>query len=357
MIKTGNFKELLSILRCPGCKADGSLEIKDGIHDFNISTPLYQKTIHCEQCNEHYPITDDLIPIMWSENLKRVYSDIHQNQDLNNNVIDASSNLLANIKVYSDVSTDYSRYTRQSSVIGNRIGNSVKRIFPDNKTEGLLHLDFACGPGHVQKWLQPFGFKQIGLDVSLANLRNARKRTGSSVICGDACNMPFADDTFDLVTESSALHHILDWKSAVTESCRICRDRGGLIMDSEPSDLHLDWSPLAAAVFNARFPFYKVLSYFVKDKYFFRNTEQAKLAKLNLQTEVHHQPGTGIPLDILKSTLKNSGFKVQIIVSPTSELNSCANPNWKSIVLNLLSARNPWNPNYWNFMAIGRPAV
>ncbi len=357
MNTTNNLNELLPILRCPACKSHSSLGIKDGIHEFNISVSLYPKTIYCEQCNEHYPITDDLIPIIWSDNLKHVFADINQKQELNDNVIDASSNLLANIRVYDDLSTDYSMFTRRSSVIGTRIRNSVKTIFPDSKTEGLLHLDFACGPGHVQEWLHPFGFKQIGLDVSLANLRNARKNTGSSVICGDACNMPFADDTFDLVTESSALHHILDWKSAVAESCRICRDQGGIIMDSEPSDLHLDWSPLATAVFNARFPIYKIIGYFVKQKYFFRNMELAQLAKLNRQAEVHHQPGTGIPLDVLESTLKDGGFKAQIIVSPTTELNSCANPSWKGIVLNLLSARNPWNPNYGNFMAIGVPAV
>ena len=178
-------------------------------------------------------------------------------------------------------------------------------------------MDYGCGPGHVLDWLKPFGFQQIGLDVSLANLRNTRKSTGCSVICGDACNMPFANETFNLVTESSVLHHILDWNSALTESCRICREPGGIIVDSEPSHMQMAWSTLAVMVFNARFPFYKVLSYFSKDKYLFRNTEKAKL---NLQAEIHHQPGTGFPLDVLKSTIENSGFKINIIVSATAEL-------------------------------------
>jgi hypothetical protein len=151
------------------------------------------------------------------------------------------------------------------------------------------------------------------------------------------------------VTESSALHHILDWKSVLTESGRICREPGGIIIDSEPSDMQMAWSKLAVTVFNARFPIYKALSYFIKDKYIFRNTEEAKL---NLQAEIHHQPGTGFPMDALKNTIENCGFKINVIVSPTVELNSCANPNWKSIILNLLSARNPWNPNFGGFTAI-----
>ena len=255
MNKNTDIKELISIMRCPSCKVHGSLEIKDGAYDFNISVPLYHKTMFCEQCNEHYPITDDLIPIMWSDNLKHAFSDINQTDKTN----DACSNISANIKIYDSISTDYSKHTRQDSVIDTRIKNSVEKIFPDNKTEGLFHLDFACGPGHVLKWLKSFGFQQIGLDVSLANLRNVRKHTGCSIICGDACNMPFANDTFSLVTESSALHHILDWKSAINESCRICREPGGIIMDSEPSDMQMDWNSLAITVFNARFPFYKAL--------------------------------------------------------------------------------------------------
>lgn len=349
MNKNSEIKEIISIMQCPSCKVKGSLEIKDGTYDFDIFIPLYPKTIHCEQCREHYPITDDLIPIMWSENLRQAFLNINQKQKADHKTNDTVKNVLANVKVYDDISSDYNKYTRQNPIIGERIKNSVKKIFPDNKTEGFFHLDFACGPGHLLRWLKPFGFQQVGLDVSLENLRNARKSTGCFVICGDACNMPLADGTFSLVTESSALHHILDWKSAVTESCRICKERGGIIMDSEPSDMQMDWSPLAVTVFNARFPIYKMLSYFVKHKYIFRNI---KRAKQNLQAEIHHQPGTGFPLGVLKSTFENSRFEVQIITSPTAELDSCSNPNWKSIVLNLLSARNPWNPNYGNFIAI-----
>jgi len=345
MNKHTNINELIPIMQCPSCKGHSTLKIKHGAYDFNISIPLYHKTIFCKQCNEHYPITDDLIPIMWSDNLKHAFSEINQTEIDS----DTDRNISANIRIYDDISTNYAKYTRQNPVISNRISSSVKKIFPDNKTEGLFHLDYACGPGHVLKWLKSFGFRQIGLDVSLVNLRNARKNTGCSVICGDACNMPFANETFNLVTESSALHHILHWKSALTESCRICRKPGGIIVDSEPSDMQMAWSALAVIVFNARFPFYKALSYFSKDKYIFRNTERAKL---NLQAEIHHQPGKGFPLDVLKNTIENCGFKTNIIVSPTAELNSCANPSWKSIVLNLLSARNPWNPNYGNFIAI-----
>lgn len=345
MSEQTNIKELISIMHCPLCKVKNSLEIKDGAYDFNISMPLCQKTVFCKQCNENYPITDDQIPIMWSNNLRRAFIQINQREEAR----DTDVNISANLKVYDNISDNYKNYSRQNNDIGIRICNAVKNIFTDKKTEGLFHLDYACGPGHVINWLKPFGFQQVGLDVSLANLRNARKSTGCLIVCGDACNMPFANETFNIVTESSGLHHILDWATTLSESCRVCKKSGGLIIDSEPSNIQMAWSKLAIAFFNARFPVYKILSYFIKDKYIFRSTEEAKL---NLKAEIHHQPGTGFPLDVLKSIIEDARFSVKIVVSPTVELTSCANPNWKSIILNLLSARNPWNPQYGSFIAI-----
>ena len=51
----------------------------------------------------------------------------------------------------------------------------------------------------------------------------------------------------------------------------------GIIIDSEPSDMQMAWSRIAIAFFNARFPIYKALSYFIKDKYVFRDIKRANL--------------------------------------------------------------------------------
>ena len=161
--------------------------------------------------------------------------------------------------------------------------------------------------------------------------------------------MPFAEESIDIVTESSVLHHIVNWKNAITESIRICKKFGGIVIDSEPSRDQLAWSPLAIMVFNARFPIYKALSYFMRDKYIFRNTDQAKL---NLMAEIHRQPGTGFPLDEIEALFTKAGFNVDIVLSPTTELDSKGSPGWKSIVLNVLSVRNPWNPKYGDFTAV-----
>jgi len=95
-----------------------------------------------------------------------------------------------------------------------------------------------------------------------------------------------------------------------------------------------------------------VLSYIKHDKYVFRDM---RCAGLNAMAEIHHQPGRGFALEQLRGLFEGAGFAVDVILSPTPDLKSVARPNWKTIFLNLLSGRNPWNPKYGAFTAIAKP--
>jgi ubiquinone/menaquinone biosynthesis C-methylase UbiE/uncharacterized protein YbaR (Trm112 family) len=343
----------LPILRCPACgSAGGRLALASRQGDFGLDMPLLGEALTCEACGAAFPVTADWIPILWTEDIRGFLSRTESAPSTGGN-----PTLAANIATYDSISTDYQRYTRQGRTThGARIANAVRRVcqsagLGDGPAPGagLRHLDFGCGPGHVLEWLKPFGFSQVGLDVSLANLRNAREQVGCFVVCGDACRMPFADAAFHLITESSALHHILDWRAALRESCRVCGTQGGIVIDCEPSSMQMAWSRLAIAVFNSRFAIYRVLSHVLRDKYIYRDTTAARR---NVEAEIHHQPGTGFPLEELRQLFQGAGYRAETIVSPTPDLGSRATPNWKEAMLDLLSARNPWNPDYGFFTAI-----
>ena len=122
------------------------------------------------------------------------------------------------------------------------------------------------------------------------------------------------------------------------------------MLDAEPSRETVAFSKLAVFIFNLRFPVYKLLSYFRKDKYIFRDIEQAKL---NLKAEIHHQPGTGFPLDELEALFKQAGYQLHLYHSPGADLDTIRPPKMKNVLLNLLSLRNPWNPGLGSFTAIG----
>ena len=336
---------LLPLLRCAVCASRDRLSVETGLIKADIRIQLHDEHLVCSGCRTQYPISADMIPIMWDVDVQRVFSRSHDSD------AESLGALGANIAIYDSISDDYILYSRGQAVVRQKMQSAASKAIPAAQGPRGYHLDFGCGPGHVMEWLKDLEFRQIGLDISLNNLRNARRLRGCLVVCGNACNMPFADETMDLVTESSALHHILHWQSAVKEALRICKRPGGVVLDAEPTKAQMALSPLAVRVFNARFRVYQLLSYFMREKYVFRDVVQARL---NVQAEIHHQPGTGFPLPEIELLFEHAGFDVDIVLSPSADAVEQANPNWKEILLSVLSARNPWNPEYGNFTAIGR---
>ncbi|MBZ9668691.1 class I SAM-dependent methyltransferase [Mesorhizobium sp. ES1-3] len=59
----------------------------------------------------------------------------------------------------------------------------------------------------------------------------------STFVCGDACDLPFPDDSFDVATLFDVLEHIEDDRSAAQEALRVVRP-GGYVLVSTP---HADW--------------------------------------------------------------------------------------------------------------------
>lgn len=341
---------LLPLLRCPVCGSPETLETRNGALDSGPSVELHHQHLACGACGAQYPITGDFIPILWDADVKAVLMGRHEDQ---NPSLDA---MTANMEVYDVISDAYDACSHRESRLPKQMVNAVKRIVGKEatRTQGgsgtRYHVDFGCGPGHVIGWLKELDSVHIGLDISLANLRNARKHTGCFVVCGSACSMPFQTASVDLVTESSVLHHIFEWQKAVSESLRICKPSGGIVLDSEPTKAQMALSRLAVMVFDARFKPYQVLSYFNKDKYIFRNVQRARL---NAQAEVHHQPGGGFRSDEVEALIRRAGFTADIVLSPSADLVSKAAPNWKEVLLSVLSARNPWNPKFGQFTVIG----
>jgi SAM-dependent methyltransferase/uncharacterized protein YbaR (Trm112 family) len=353
---TTSIAPLLPLLRCPVCVSEQPLTVVAGPATAVIDLPQHDQHLRCAGCGTQFPISHDLIPIMWDEEVRKVFAHVQDADDT------SLGTLRANMEIYDAISDDYNLYSRVDPRLPRKIQAAAKRVFPsfDPAVDASVaspgeapryHLDFGCGPGHVISWLGKLGFLQIGLDLSLKNLRNARKQTGCLVICGSACNMPIATASMDLVTESSALHHIHDWQRAVRESIRVCRQTGGVVLDHEPTEAQMALSALAVNVFDARFRVYQLLSYVMREKFVFRDAQQARL---NAQAEVHHQPGMGFPLDELEGAFRSSGFEIEIILSPSANLEEVPTPNWKEVLLSLLCPRNPWNPAYGNFTAIGR---
>lgn len=103
------------------------------------------------------------------------------------------------------------------------------------KQKNLKILDAGCGPGAALLYLAKFG-DVIGVDVSDEALKFAKKR--GKVKKGDIANLPFEDETFDVVACLDVLYHKwVDTDKAFSEIKRVLK-KGGILLIREPA---FDW--------------------------------------------------------------------------------------------------------------------
>lgn len=105
---------------------------------------------------------------------------------------------------------------------------------------GLSILDVGCGAGGNIKILGEFG-GVTGFDISEEALKFARTHgTFKNLVSGNAEYLPFADESFDLVSALDVLEHIPDDHRAIREMFRVLK-KGGFALITVPTHRWL-WS-------------------------------------------------------------------------------------------------------------------
>jgi len=304
----------LELLRCIECP-DGQLSITTAGNE-----------LQCDACDRAYEVTDDFIPVMLP--------------------LDVDPIREANIEIYDSISDEY-----QKKKVGNpppRLVAMFGKAADGRALDGQRHLDFGCGPGSIIHWLRDYGLRSIGLDVSLSNLRNTRDLTGAFVVCADATRMPFASNTFGLVTETAVLHHLNEWSRAVAESIRVATPEASIVLDSEPSKQQMAISGLARFVYGLRKPVYGALSK-VWPSIGIHNHH----GELDDIAETHNQPGAGIGDADVVAALDDAGFTTECVYSPNANFEASVDKmNAPRFILNVLSFRNPWDPANGTFSIV-----
>jgi len=97
----------------------------------------------------------------------------------------------------------------------------------------LSLLDQGCGGGRYTVAWKLLGVKHCtGIDFSDIGIEDARKRiafagiTDVEFIKGSVLNMPFPDESFDIVYSNGVLHHTENWQKGIEEQLRVMKKGG-----------------------------------------------------------------------------------------------------------------------------------
>ncbi|MDD1744172.1 MAG: class I SAM-dependent methyltransferase [Methanomassiliicoccales archaeon] len=121
----------------------------------------------------------------------------------------------------------------------------VELVRPDGSER---MLDVATGPGHIAFAFSPFVHQVVGIDLTPQMLDLASKIAkergigNAQFVRADVANLPFPDQSFDLVTCRRAAHHFLDPEGALREMRRVLRAGGKMLIEdrSVPEDSYVD---------------------------------------------------------------------------------------------------------------------
>lgn len=95
-------------------------------------------------------------------------------------------------------------------------------------------LDLGCGTGSLFQSLLDVvpEAELLGLDLSTEMLDIAREKLPDSIelVVGSADNLPFADESFNLVISTSAFHYFPNPVSVITEAKRVLKTNGRLVI-------------------------------------------------------------------------------------------------------------------------------
>lgn len=103
---------------------------------------------------------------------------------------------------------------------------------------GMKILDIAAGPGSSSEPLAKAGADVTSLDFSAGMLAIGRKkRPFLNFVQGDALNLPFDDNVFDVTTTSFGLRNMQKTHTALVQALRVTKPGGSLFIAefSEPT--------------------------------------------------------------------------------------------------------------------------
>lgn len=152
----------------------------------------------------------------------------------------ANEVLEANLKIYELTAKTYDEEQPHFSPENQELfGKTLRRLSESAGNEILV--DLGCGTGFVTNLGAPFFEKVYGVDVSPDMLALVNTHEGKvNTVPATTDNVPLEDQTANVVTSNSFLHHLFDYESTLREAYRLLKDGGVFYSEEDPNKLFWD---------------------------------------------------------------------------------------------------------------------
>ena len=127
---------------------------------------------------------------------------------------------------------DYDRwYDTPAGQAHDRIQKADVKVLLEPASARETLLDIGCGTGHWSSFFASIGYMVTGIDISPEMIEVAKQTVPDcSFHVGDACDLPFDDESFHVVASMATLEFVSDPFTMVREMARCCRKPGTLLV-------------------------------------------------------------------------------------------------------------------------------
>ncbi len=106
---------------------------------------------------------------------------------------------------------------------------ALKNYFGD--IAGKKILDIGCARGRFAKQMLKDGAIVTGIDLSDHLIDDAKKNVPEATFfCGSATDLPFSNESFDIVYSVETFEHVPNTEKAISEACRVLKKGGKIII-------------------------------------------------------------------------------------------------------------------------------
>ena len=142
--------------------------------------------------------------------------------------------LKANIQFHTALASGYDRsqpYFDPTNI--QRVTGILERLAKQAGNAALL--DVGCGTGFITDIAKHIFEKVVGLDVTPAMLSLVEPAPNVMLVLGDAREILFPDESFNVCVAYSVLHHVEDLEPVIHEVFRILKPGGMFYSDEDPN--------------------------------------------------------------------------------------------------------------------------